>query len=419
MRAEIITIGDELCRGEIVDTNASRLAAALWDLQITVCHIVSCRDLIEDIMEAVRVAAARSDLVLVSGGLGPTLDDLTVDALCQLVDQPALVDPASEERMRKRFEAASIELGDNALRQVRVPKGARAYANPAGAAPAFEVTLNSAITICLPGPPRELNAILDTHLRTRIAEARLAKDGETEHIARRILRVFGKGEGRIATALEGLELGEGGSLHYQVSFPETLVKLVVRHGDQEVADSRLLALVSEVRERLGSSIYGEDEDSLAAALGRLLVERGQSMATAESCTGGKIAALITDVSGSSAYFVGGAVTYANAEKVRQLGVLETTLDQHGAVSEAVVLEMVKGLRERTGADWGVSVSGIAGPSGGTEDKPVGTVWLAVEGPKGAIFSKKYMWPGSREQVRGLAAHWALNAVRRMLQEGES
>jgi nicotinamide-nucleotide amidase len=419
MRAEIITIGDELCRGEIVDTNANWLAAALWDLQITVTHIVSCRDLIEDMAAALQSAAARSDLVLVSGGLGPTLDDLTVDVLCELAHQPAVTDPASEERMRARFATASVSLGDNALRQVRVPQNARVYSNPVGLAPAFEILLDGAVTICMPGPPRELKAIFDTHLRSRIAEARHTLEGEAEHIARVIFRVFGKGEGHIATLLEGLIVGARDSLHFQVSFPETLVKLVSRAADPERAQANLAALAEQVRSRLGSWIYGENDDSLAAALGRALVAKGQSIAVAESCTGGMICSLLTDLSGSSAYFSGGAVTYSNAEKVRQLGVSEATLQEHGAVSEAVVLEMVRGVRERVGADWGVSVSGIAGPTGGTEEKPVGTVWLAVEGPEGQSFSKKYMWPGSRDQVRVLAAHWALNAVRNQLQEGKS
>jgi nicotinamide-nucleotide amidase len=412
-------VGDELCRGEIVNTNASWLAGVLWDLQITVTHIVTCRDLIEDMAAAIRNAAQRSELVLVGGGLGPTVDDLTVDVVCQLADLRPGVHPASEERMRKRFAAAGTPLADNAIRQVRVPEGATAYDNPVGLAPGFEVSLGSALVFCLPGPPRELQAIVDTHLRTRIASFRISAEGETEHLARRKFRVFGKGESQIAAALEGMKLGEGASLHYQVSFPETLVKLVVRHSQEEVAHERLAALEVEVRRRLGTWIYGVDEDSLSASLGRELAARGQTIATAESCTGGMIAALLTDVPGSSGYVLGGAVTYSNAEKVRQLGVSKQTLESHGAVSEEVVLEMAEGMRERSGADWAVSVSGVAGPGGGSEAKPVGTVWIAVAGPDGRRYSKKYQWPGSRDQVRALAAHWALNAVRRQLQEGPS
>jgi nicotinamide-nucleotide amidase len=419
MRAAIITIGDELCRGEIVNTNANWLAAALWDLQITVTHIVSCRDLIEDIIEAAELAASRGDLVLISGGLGPTLDDLTIDAICQLTQQPAVADLPSEQRMRDRFASASVALGESAMRQVRVPSGARVYGNPVGLAPGFEVQLDSAIAICMPGPPRELKAIFNTHVKERLAALRFEREGKAEHIAKVTLRVFGIGEGKIATALEGVTMAQGVSLHYQVSFPETLVKLVARADEEEVSKAALAEVESEVRSRLGSWIYGEADDSLAAALGRELVARGQTIAVAESCTGGMISSLLTDVPGSSAYVIGGAVTYSNAEKVRQLGVLDETLQREGAVSEAVVKEMATGIRERTGADWATAVSGIAGPSGGTETKPVGTVWIAVEGPEGASYSKRYCWPGTRDQVRALSAHWALNAVRRLLQKGSS
>jgi nicotinamide-nucleotide amidase len=419
MRAEIITVGDELCRGEIVNTNASWLADALWALQITVTHIVTCRDLIEDMAAAILNAAQRSDLVLIGGGLGPTLDDLTVDVVSQLAHLSPRVHPASEERMRARYAAAGATPAENAFRQVRIPEGARAYENPVGAAPGFEVSLESCQVFCLPGPPRELKGIFDAHLRARIAELRISSGEVTEHLARKKLRVFGKGESKIAEALEGIELGEGASLHYQVSFPETLVKLVVRHSEEEVARERMDTIESEIRSRLGTWIYGEDEDSLAAALGRQLASRNHTIATAESCTGGMIATLLTEVPGSSAYVLGGAVTYSNAEKVRQLGVSEQTLESQGAVSEEVVLEMACGMRERSGADWAVSVSGVAGPGGGTEAKPVGTVWIAVAGPEGRLYSKKYQWPGKRDQVRALAAHWALNAVRRQLQEGQS
>lgn len=418
MRAEIITVGDELCRGEIVNTNATWLADALWDLQITVTHIVTCRDLIKDMAAVILNAAQRSELVIVSGGLGPTVDDLTVDVVCQLSNRPGVVHRPSADRMKQRFAAAGSALADNAMRQVRVPKGATAYGNSVGLAPGFELALESAALFCLPGPPPELKSIFDEHMRARIAELRISS-GETEHLARKKFRIFGKGESNIAAALEDMPLEDGASLHYQVSFPETLVKLVVRNTREEVAQERLAAIEARLRKRLGTWIYGEDEDSLSAAVGREIAERGQTIVTAESCTGGMIAALLTDVPGSSEYVLGGAVTYSNAEKVRQLGVSEQTLQEHGAVSEAVVLEMAAGIRERSGADWAVSVSGIAGPGGGTPSKPVGTVWIAVAGPQGQSFSKKYQWPGRRDQVRSLAAHWALNAVRRQLQEGQS
>ncbi|MCP4448963.1 MAG: competence/damage-inducible protein A [Myxococcales bacterium] len=414
MRAEIITIGDELCRGEIVNTNASWLAGALWDMQITVTHLHSCRDLAEDMAAIIRQAAGRSDLVLLSGGLGPTLDDLTVDLVSELACAEAVVDEESAERMRTRFAGAGVPLVANAERQVRVPKGARVYANSAGLAPGFEVQLGSAQLIAMPGPPRELKAIFNDHLRDRIGELRLARGEKIEYVARRILRVFGKGESHIATALEGLEIGQGESLHYQVKPPETLVKLVVRGASCELAAGQLKTMETGIRERLGSLVYGVDDDSLPAALLRDLQAAGHTISTAESCTGGLISGLLTDLPGVSRNFTGGAVTYSNAEKARQLGVSTATLEEHGAVSEPVVDEMARGVRERFGTDWGVAVSGVAGPGGGTEDKPVGTVWIAVAGPGDEVKTKRYCWPGARDQVRSLAAYWALNLVRRQL-----
>jgi len=416
MRAEVITIGDELCRGEILNTNAHWLAQALWDMQITVTHLHSCLDVEQDMAALIRLAAQRSDLVLLSGGLGPTSDDLTVDVVAELVGRPAEVHGPSAERMRARFAAAGFPLVANAERQVRAPKGAIVYGNSAGLAPGFEVVLDGATLMAMPGPPRELKAIFRDHLRERISEIRLGRGEAIEHLARRIYRVFGKGESHIATALEGLVLGEGASLHYQVSFPETLVKVVVRGETGEGAEEHLARLDSEIRDRLGGLIYGLDSDSLPAALLRELQAKGHSIATAESCTGGMIAALLTDLPGVSKNFPGGAVTYSNAEKVRQLGVLETTLDAHGAVSEAVVIEMASGVRERLGTDWGVAVSGIAGPDGGTEEKPVGTVWICVAGPGQRCETRKNFWPGARDQVRSLAAYWALNLLRRQLLE---
>ncbi len=414
MRAEIITIGDELCRGEIVNTNASWLAGALWDMQITVTHMHSCLDLAQDMADVIQLAANRSDLVILSGGLGPTLDDLTVDVMADLAGGQAVVHEESAERMQKRYAGTGLPMGGNAKRQVRTPANARVYVNSAGLAPGFEVMLSGAAVIALPGPPRELKAIFSDHLQRRIVELRLARGEAVEHVARRILRVFGKGESHIATALGGLPLSDGASLHYQVKFPETLVKLVVR-GDSELGAAEELARIeSDVRERLGGYVYGVDDDSLAAALLRDLQASNHSISTAESCTGGLIAALLTDLPGVSKNFPGGAVTYSNAEKTRQLGVLTSTLEAHGAVSEPVVQEMARGVREKFGTDWGVAVSGIAGPDGGTDEKPVGTVWLAVAGPNGTLVSKKYFWPGARDQVRRLAAHWALNLVRRQL-----
>lgn len=419
MLAEIVTIGDELCRGEIVDTNSSWLAEKLWDLDITVAWMTSCRDVHDDIGRALREAAERADLVLVSGGLGPTEDDLTVDVVAGLLGVGTVEDAAARAHMEERYRAASFKLTPNNMRQVLVPEGATVLGNPAGLAPAFEVRLEGAPVVCMPGIPRELHAIFERSLRDHIVELREARGEKVERIARRIFRVFGKGESHIAAALEGVVAGvKGATLHYQVKFPETLVKVVIRDRDAAAARGRLEEVDARIRAALGARMYGVDEDSLPAALGRALRAAGARLATAESCTGGLIGGLITGVPGSSAYYAGGAVTYADGEKVRQLGVSPATLERDGAVSEACVLEMVRGARARFATDYAVAVTGIAGPDGGSADKPVGTVWLAVAGPVGEPRTRRFVWPGARDQIRALAAHWALAMVLRQLAETE-
>jgi len=420
MLAEILTFGDELCRGEVVDTNSSWLAAELWDLDVTCGWMTSCRDVAADMREALRQACGRAEVVVCSGGLGPTEDDLTVDVLAELVGAEPVTHQPSLQRLEARFAASSYRIVPNTLRQVRVPGGARVYDNPAGLAPGFEVTLNGVPVMCTPGVPRELKAIFEASLRGRLLELRDGGGLPSARIARRIYRTFGAGESHIATALEGVLGGAAGAtLHYQVAFPETLVKVVVRDPDPDAAAARLAELDSAVRERLGALCYGEGQDSLAAALGRALAARGLTLATAESCTGGMVGGLLTAVPGSSRYYGGGAICYSNEEKVRQLGVSEATLAAHGAVSEECAREMAAGMRGRSGADVAVSVTGVAGPDGGSAEKPVGLVWLAVAGPGEAVTSRRFVWPGARDQIRALAAHSALALVLRALDAAAS
>jgi nicotinamide-nucleotide amidase len=416
VRAEILTIGDELCRGEIVDTNASWLAAELWDLDVTVNWMTSCRDVDADIREAITAAAGRADLIVVSGGLGPTEDDLTVDVLSALLGVEPVTDEPALERMKERFARARHPLTVNSLRQVRVPAGARVLGNPVGLAPGFEVAIRGVPVFCMPGVPSEMRGIFEHAIRERVVALREARGEAVERIARRIYHVFGLGESQVATALEGALDGVAGcSVHYQVKFPEVLVKIVIRDRDAAAADARLAAADAAVRERLDDKIFGTDDDELATALGRALGQAGATLATAESCTGGMIGSMITDVAGSSSYFVGGAITYSNEEKTRQLGVRPEVFVEHGAVSEACVIEMAQGARARFGTTYAVAVSGVAGPGGGSEDKPVGTVWLAVAGPARCA-TKRMFWPRDRASIRRLTAFWAMDMVMRELAE---
>jgi nicotinamide-nucleotide amidase len=427
MRAEILTIGDELCRGEIVDTNSSYLAQRLWDLDITTRWMTSCCDDENDITSALAAAVNRADLVVCSGGLGPTEDDLTVDMVARLAETAVVIDETARQRMEQRF-AGRIEVTPIQLRQVRVPAGARVYTNPAGLAPCFEIAVRGVPVICLPGIPRELHSIYDGHLEARFRELRESR-GQAERIARRIYRVFGKGESQISQLCRGLvDDVAGASIHYQVKFPETLVKLVVRDRDEAAATARLDALDGALRERLAGFLYGTGDENLLDKVSKRLLAEAVTVATAESCTGGMIGELLTAMPGMSQVFKGGAIVYSNDEKVRQLGVKQATLSAYGAVSEQTAREMAQGAFERFGVDLAVSVTGVAGPDGGTPEKPVGTVWLyawglphEMPGDRNATLcfeaaNKKLNWPGMRDQIRTLSAWWAFKLIDEILDQ---
>ena len=408
MRAEILTIGDELCRGEIVNTNSAYFAAKLWDLDITTRWMTSCVDDAADMTAALELAVSRADLVICSGGLGPTEDDLTVDVVAALAGVAAVEDPAARANLEVRF-AGRVAITPVQLRQVRVPAGARVHGNPGGLAPCFEATIRGVPVICLPGIPREIFTIFAGGLLERLAELREAR-GQVERVARTIYRVFGRGESQISEVCRGIvDDVPGATIHYQVKFPETLVKLVVRDHDGAAAAARLAAMDGQLRERVGGFLYGTGEENLVERVGRRLQDQQTTVATAESCTGGMLGEMLTRLPGSSRSFRGGAITYANDEKIRQLGVSPDTLVAHGAVSEEVVREMASGALARFGTDLAVAISGVAGPDGGTPEKPVGTVWLALASARG-VTTKKVGFPGARDLIRTLASWWGLKMI---------
>lgn len=408
VKAEIVTIGDELCRGEITDTNAQNLAAALWLEGVTCAWITSCRDDAADIREAVTTAARRAGAVIVSGGLGPTSDDLTVDVMSALCATEPEIEPEAHRRMADRYAAMGRTIGPHNERQVRIPGTARALTNPVGAAPGFEVTVEGTPVFCLPGVPAELLAIFSAHVSPRIA----AIGGEALNRRREhSYRVFGLGESDVAAALATMD-HDGLAVHYRVAFPEIVVKVVTRG---ENAAARLAAADATIRERLGQRVVkgGVPEATVASVM-----DAGHTLATAESCTGGLAGQLITRVAGASAIYRGGIIAYHNDAKRALLGVSEDTLRTHGAVSAECAGEMAHGAKTRLAADWGVAITGVAGPSGGTADKPVGTVFIAAAGPQGEIPARRLLWPGPRESVRRFAAYCALDLVRRALEKDQ-
>lgn len=415
LTVEICTIGDELNRGEIVDTNSSWLAERLTALGAYVRWRTSVTDEAGDMEAALRTAAGRAEIIVCSGGLGPTEDDCTVDVACSLVGKTALMEPEHEARMRERFSARGFRLTPNNLRQVRIPDGGDVLPNLHGLAPGFGVRLGAAQLFFMPGVPREMKPMFDQFLAPRIT----AVVGGARPL-RRTWRAVGIGESHVDHALKGLIDGiPDATLHFRIAYPENLVTVVVRGQNESEATAILDRLDGEVHARLGEHVYATGDTTLAEVVGRLLVARKATVAVAESCTGGLVGQLLTAVPGSSRYFLGGVIAYSNALKEKLLGVQPATLMTHGAVSEATVIEMADGARAATGANFAIAVSGVAGPDGGTEEKPVGTVFIAITSGEGIREVRKLFWPTERDLIRTMAAFSSLHLLFKILSRTNS
>ena len=423
----LLTIGDELNRGEIVDSNAAWLGRELSDLGLHVRHRLGVNDHQPDIIAALQQASQQARVVIVTGGLGPTSDDVTVDAAAALLQVHPIEEPAHAARLRAACAERGRPVTAAQLRMVRVPRGALVLENLRGRAPGFRALLHGAEVYFLPGVPREMMPMFHSEVIPRLQP--LLRGGGFATAARRTYRVIGLGESQVDQRLQGLLSDERGpypvSIHYRLAFPEVLITLVARGEDEEAARATLARVDPALRQRLGGALYGEGPAGLPEVIGALLGARGATAATAESCTGGLIGELLTSVAGSSSYFLGGVISYANEVKTGVLGVREATLQEHGAVSKACVAEMALGARRLLRATYGVAVSGVAGPGGGSADKPVGTIWLAVAGPGAhdaelgeGVVARRILWPGEREQVRRVAAYAALNLLREILSPPE-
>jgi nicotinamide-nucleotide amidase len=415
VKAEIITIGDELLRGEIVDSNKARIAERLLLLDLECRHQVSVLDDPADMQDAFRRAADRSDFVLVSGGLGPTRDDLTTEVLADTFGRQMEFDEDSLAVIEAFFARMGREMSDVNRKQAFFPTGADVLRNPIGTAPGFSIREGRAVFFAMPGVPHELDLMMDEQVLPRIEELLAAPAGRPERrIVRAVLlRTFGMGESTLEAEL--LDLARDGEveLGFRTSFPDNFLRPVARAKTAEEADARIGQLTDAIRTRLGSIVYGEGNETMESVVGRLLTERGLSVATAESCTGGLIAERMTDVPGSSAYFLGGIVAYSNAAKASLLGVSEALLESEGAVSEPVVRAMAEGARARFGSDFGVATSGISGPDGGTAEKPVGLVWIAIATAEGT-HSDSFVFQVDRSRHRSLTAQVALDWIRRSM-----
>jgi nicotinamide-nucleotide amidase len=407
VKAEILTIGDELLRGEIVDTNKSFLSERLVSIDVEPRFHASVRDDPDDMTDAFRRAAARADAVIVSGGLGPTRDDLTSEVLARAFGLRLVRNAAALDAIRGFFRSLGREMTENNAKQADFPAGAEVLANPIGTAPGFLLEAQGVPFFCLPGVPRELVKMMDEQVLPRLAR----RTGSGAVVRARLLRTFGTGESMLDHELADVATSGGVSLGFRTAFPDNYLRPVARGRSAEEAEARLDRVCAQIRERLGAVVYGEGDETLPEVVGRLLRRAGRTLAVAESCTGGLIGAEITEVPGSSEWFLGGVVAYADRAKTSFLGVPEALLDRHGAVSDPVARAMAEGARERFGADYGLSTTGISGPSGGSPDKPVGLVHIALARPEGTS-AERFVFPLDRHRHRRLTAQAALDWVRR-------
>jgi nicotinamide-nucleotide amidase len=407
LAAEIIAIGNEVLNGEIVNANAAFLAARLGDAGWRVVRHSVVADAEADILQAFREAEARARVVVVTGGLGPTRDDITSACAARYFGVERRLDEAVLEGIRAFFERVRYPMTENNRNQALFPEGAVVLPNPLGTAPGFRMARGDRHFFFMPGVPREMKRMMEHEVIPFLEK--LLPPGS--HLSTVLLRVFGIGESRLDERLSNVAAGVPGvTLGFRADFPENLVRIVAEGTTAEEARARLGRVRAEVEARLGDLVIGESERRVEAVVGELLRARKLKLATAESCSGGLLAHRLTNVPGSSDYFERGFVTYSNEAKAAELGVPEALLEAHGAVSEPVAAAMAEGVRRVAGTDLGIAITGIAGPAGGTEEKPVGLVYIALSSSEGTR-AHRLQFFGDRERIKNWSAAIALNMLR--------
>jgi nicotinamide-nucleotide amidase len=407
LKVEIITIGNEVISGHIVDTNAAFLADTVFSLGAEVTRVVSVGDEVEVIAETLREAMTRADLIVVTGGLGPTPDDRTPEAAALALGRELKVHKEYLDTLKAKFRTWKLNFTRSDEKQAQLPQGAEPLLNPIGLC-GFKLEEGTKTIFFFPGVPRELKGLVEETLFPFVRER--MRGGEVV-VTSSLFKVFGLTEARVKELIQGITGNI--ELAYLPSFPEILLRLIVRGGDKKEVAARHKQCEEEISERLGAYLYGKDDEVMEAVVGRLLRERKATLAVAESCTGGLISHRITEVPGSSDYFLRGVVAYSNRAKEELLRVSPALLEHYGPVSRAVAEQMVKGVRESSGATVGVATTGIAGPTGGTPEAPVGRVFIALSAQDMSEV-KQHDFFGDRQQIKVMASEVALDRVRRYL-----
>ena len=418
-RAVIIAVGSELLSSTKVDTNSLFLTEALNGLGVTVKYKVVIGDDEEGLSQVFLRASDEAELILLTGGLGATDDDVTRAAVAHALDLPMREDPALVAAIQSRFEARGLTMPELNRRQALVPRGADVLPNPRGTAPGLWIRTPQSVCVLLPGPPRELQPMFTDRVRSRIAPL---TDGV--RVYRKVLTIVGRTESRVEELTfpvysKWREPGKEIETTILASLGQIELHLTTIARAEKDGRSRLNDAAAELSSVLGTYVISVNGESLERVVGQLLEARQRHVAVAESCTGGLIMSRLTDVPGSSAYVFGGWTVYSNQAKIEQLGVAPELLEEHGAVSEPVARALAEGARRVAKVDYGLGVTGIAGPDGGTADKPVGTVWFALTDPTGDTNSRSVRFPGERDRVKFQASQTALDMLRRSMLSQDS
>ena len=404
-RAEIVSVGTELLLGQIVDTNAATLGRDLSELGIAVYRRTTVGDNHDRLLSALRAALAENDLVITIGGLGPTMDDITRDVLAEAMGDTLRRDDKIARRLEAFFRSRGVHMVESNLRQAMVPTNGRPLDNPNGTAPGLLFEKDGKAAIALPGPPNEFNPMVENHVVPY-----LRSQTGTFTIRSRVLRICNMGESLVEDRIKDLMLDSNPTVAPYAKTGEVHLRVSARADDRVTADRLVEERVRAIIARLGDNVYGFDDEPIERAVVRLLTQHNLTVAAAESCTGGLLSARITDVPGSSRVFLGAAVTYSNEAKSDLIGVEMDLIKEHGAVSPEVADAMARGARERFGANFGIGITGIAGPDGGTPEKPVGLVYIGVaDTDKVRVDKSNFL--GSRSDVRYRSAQFALVMLR--------
>lgn len=413
MKGEIISVGTEILLGDIIDTNSQFIAQRLAALGIDVFYLSSVGDNLNLLEEILKTAYKRSDLIIITGGLGPTQDDITKEALCNVLDIPLYTDRNEIIKLENFFQKRGLEMPPNNLRQALLPENAIVLNNNYGTASGLIVSKDDKYFILLPGPPEEMTDIFKNHLVPWLQE-NIATHEYT--LQSHTLKFVGISESKLAKELHDLIKSQTKlTMALYAKVAEVHLRLTAKVRSQAEFFKLLKPLKELILKRVGDFYYGSDDQSLPEVVGDLLRNRKLTIATGESCTGGLLAKYFTDVPGSSKFFLGGVVAYDNAIKERILAVPKEILATEGAVSEKTAIAMARGVKDALQSDIGIATTGIAGPGGGSSSKPVGLVYISVIGENINI-CEKCVFSGGRDDIRRKAAFWALNLLKRSLEE---